>query len=443
MRILEDMNLSKFVAEDVPTFTSLLNDIFPPSMGTKIASDKVAQAIREVCDDKGMVPTASWTAKCLQLYETSLVRHGMMVVGPPRSGKSVAVETVASALTSLGSKTVVWRMNPKAITAPQMFGRLDPSTDDWTDGVFSSLWRKASKSSHSVWIVLDGPIDAVWIENLNTVLDDNRVLTLANGDRIRMSSKMRLIFEAENLNNASPATVSRAGIVYFSSSVLGWEPILKTWIKKHNASLLSHHITTLVDLTQRSLDLVISDCQVSVKRREAEMIEATLAYFKGYLERYPSLKARLQAPSERNSHDLDTDVKFAFLFCVTWGIAGCLTRESRLIFRTNVENICPSILGCSEPSKTLHDYFFDFSQSKWISWEDMMPHFDPSSIHKVDTVIDFSKVVVPTCDSFRCSVLLSLLQAGNGVPLVSVSSHISVIRTSIQVLLPIYSGYWT
>ena len=431
MRILEDMNLSKFVAEDVPIFTSLLDDIFPPPMGKKIASDKVAQAIRDVCDEKGTLPAASWTDKCLQLYETSVVRHGMMVVGPPRSGKSTAVETVASALTSLGSKTVVWRMNPKAITAPQMFGRLDPSTDDWTDGVFSSLWRKASKSSHSVWIVLDGPIDAVWIENLNTVLDDNRVLTLANGDRIRMTSKMRLIFEAENLNNASPATVSRAGIVYFSSSVLGWEPILNTWIKKYNASLLSHHITTLVDLIQRSIDFVNSDCQESVKRREAEMIEATLAYFRGYLERYPSLKARLQAPSERNGHDLDTDVKFSFLFCITWGIAGCLTRESRLTFRTTMESMCPCILGCSEPSKTLHDYFFDFSQSKWLSWEDMMPQFDPSSIHKVDAVMDFSKVVVPTFESFRCSVLLSLLQAGNGVPLVSVSSHISAIKNSI------------
>jgi len=372
-----------------------------------------------------MISASSWTAKCLQLYETSAVRHGMMVVGPPRSGKTTAVETVASALTSLGSKTVVWRMNPKAITAPQMFGRLDPVTDDWTDGIFSSLWRKASRSSHSVWIVLDGPIDAVWIENLNTVLDDNQVLTLANGDRIRMTSKMRLIFEAENLNNASPATVSRAGIVYFSSTVLGWEPILYTWAKKHNASLLLHHSTALVDLFQRLVDCVTLDCQVSVERTEVEMIEATLAYFRGYLERYPSLMASLQSTNESKSNDLDTNIKFALLFCMTWGIAGCLSRESRFIFKSNIENIWPSILGSSESSKTLHDYFFDFSQSRWILWEDLMPKFDPCSIYQAVSEMDFSKVVVPTCESFRCSVLLSLLQAGNGVPLVSVHPHMS------------------
>lgn len=48
-------------------------------------------------------------------------------------------------------------------------------------------------------MILDGPIDTLWIESMNTVLDDNKVLTLLNGDRINLPPQVRLVFEVEDL----------------------------------------------------------------------------------------------------------------------------------------------------------------------------------------------------------------------------------------------------
>ncbi|XP_035225006.1 dynein heavy chain 5, axonemal-like [Stegodyphus dumicola] len=396
MRVLKDMNLSKLIDENEPLFLSLLNDLFPGIRDHKKQNSELEEAIEKQVKESSLVAYPAWKEKLMQLHETQLVRHGIMTLGPAGAGKTSCIRGLMGALSSLGMPHKEMRMNPKAITAPQMFGRLDVATDDWTDGIFSALWRKTlkTKKGEFVWLVLDGPVDAIWIENLNSVLDDNKTLTLANGDRIPMSPNCKVMFEVHNLENASHATVSRNGMVYMSSSCLPWKPILTAWLNEQ-PKLISRAMNQLFDRSFESIfTWSVENLVFRMKILQCMIITQMIKLLNGLLPK-----------EEKDLNLLANILQRNYVFSLMWSIGAFLEIPDRIKFEQHLYNNRDYGLELplmEDPSDSIFDFNID-NQGNWRHWKVLVPdyQFDPSN------GVEYISVLVPNIDNVRTDFLIN------------------------------------
>ncbi|XP_053339456.1 dynein axonemal heavy chain 1 [Clarias gariepinus] len=433
LRAIRDVNVPKFLQDDLKLFNGIVSDLFPKIRKEAIDYGVLDESIRNVCKSKGLKDVDGYITKVIQLYETTVVRHGLMLVGPAGSGKTKCYEVLGTAITALQGQPSVsggvyqpvqtYVLNPKSITMGQLYGEFDLLTHEWTDGILSSLIRTGASAmdEEKKWYMFDGPVDAVWIENMNTVLDDNKKLCLSSGEIIKLTDVMTLMFEVQDLAVASPATVSRCGMVYLEPSILGLTPFTECWLKTIPA-LLQPHTEQLNSLFTRFLE----DSVMFVRKSVTEVITSMdsnltcslLKLLDCFFRPFVAREGQKPIPQEKLDR-VNELIEPWFVFSLIWSVGATGDAASRQRFSVWLRDKMAKekIQLCFPEEGLVYDYRLDDAgitlrqedeeevkkKVQWVNW------MNYASNIVITPETSYADIIVPTADTVRMSFLLDML----------------------------------
>ncbi|KAL4141307.1 hypothetical protein PRNP1_014428 [Phytophthora ramorum] len=403
MRSLRDFNLPKIVKQDLLIFTGLLGDLFPNLNLPRKIDEVMEKYVHVACEDRGLWPHEQFRLKVIQLEELLAIRHCVFVMGPPGSGKTECCETLIAARKKKGEQytTKVIDLNPKSVSTEDLYGYMVLGTREWKDGLLSKIMRDVASSSvadpRPKWIVLDGDLDANWIESMNSVMDDNKMLTLASNERIPLKPNMRLLFEIRDLKYATPATVSRAGILYISDDDgFQWRSFLASWVATKGTSVQQR--AALGEAMNKYIDPIISFvkqcCKTIVPMQEITMVQ-TYLYF---------LDAVLDAETLRDSKKVD--ILSGFISVWAFGAALTITDDGTDYRKLFSEWWRSEFKTIKFPARdTVLDYWLDPNTLTFDTWR-ASPYF--KAVH-FDGSVAMSSVTVSTPETASITSWMSIM----------------------------------
>ncbi|XP_054427204.1 dynein axonemal heavy chain 9 isoform X2 [Pteronotus mesoamericanus] len=373
MRSLRDFNIPKIVTDDMPVFMGLIGDLFPALDVPRRRDLSFEALVRKAVVELKLQAEDNFVLKVVQLEELLAVRHSVFVVGSAGAGKSQVLRSLHKTYQIMKRRPIWTDLNPKAVTNDELFGIINPATREWKDGLFSSIMRELANIAHDgpKWILLDGDIDPMWIESLNTVMDDNKVLTLASNERIPLNPTMRLLFEISHLRTATPATVSRAGILYINPADLGWSPPVSSWIDKRDiqteranlAILFDKYLPACLDTLRTRFKRIIPVPEQSMVQTLCHLLECLLT------------KENIPADCPKETYEL------YFVFAAIWAFGGAMIQDQHVDHRAEFSKWwLTEFKTVKFPSQgTIFDYYIDPETKKFEPWSKLTPQveFDP------------------------------------------------------------------
>ncbi|XP_033613038.1 dynein heavy chain 11, axonemal [Fukomys damarensis] len=409
MRALRDFNMPKIVTDDVPVFLGLVGDLFPALDVPRRRDTHFEQMVRQSTLELRLQPEDSFILKVVQLEELLAVRHSVFVVGNAGTGKSKILRTLNRTYVHMKQKPVWNDLNPKAVTTDELFGFIHHATREWKDGLFSSILREQANLTHAgpKWIVLDGDVDPMWIESLNTVMDDNKVLTLASNERVALTPSMRLLFEIHHLRTATPATVSRAGILYVNPQDLGWNPYVASWIDRRQHQSEKANLTVLFDkYIPACLDKLRTSFKTITPIPENSLVQTVCA-----------LLDCLLTPENVPSDSPKEVYEVYFVFACIWAFGGTLLQDQLSDDQADFSRWWHKEMKAVKfPSQgTIFDYYLDHRTKKFLPWADKIPQLT------VDPDAPLQTVLVHTSETTRLRYFIELLLE-KGKPLMLVGN---------------------
>ncbi|KAJ6102543.1 hypothetical protein N7486_004970 [Penicillium sp. IBT 16267x] len=416
----------KLVQEDVDRMLEIQVQDFPGVDYVPANFEKLTQAIQDIAREQHFVDSEMWIAKALQLYQIQSIHHGVMMVGKSGSGKSVAWKILLQAMQRIeGVEGVSHIIDSKVMSKEALYGNLDSTTREWTDGLFTGILRKIvdnlrGEDGKRHWIVFDGDVDPEWVENLNSVLDDNKLLTLPNGERLNLPSNVRIMFEVESLKYATLATVSRCGMVWFNADTVTPSMMIsnyveglktKTFEDLDDDSAPAGTAAARTQDTQETLSVILKqhlemDDLVHKSLEEAKKYNHIMDFtdIRALNTLFSLLNKACRNILEYNVQHVDfpldpeqieSYISKKLLLTLVWSFTGdcpLADRKSFGQFATGMSTIDLPPDGDS----SLIDFDVTLPKAEWINWQSQVPSIDINT-HSVTQ----TDVIIPTVDTIR------------------------------------------